>query len=301
MTEVTRVPSAQDSRAAQATSPAAPGSSWGRTARQLREHWELALAAVLALGICLLTAFPGMFEFASPGAVSLLDRLQAPSGAHLLGTDELGRDELSRIIAGFRWSLGTAAIAVVISTIVGTALGVIGACWGGFPRWLVRRGLDIAIAFPFLVVAVVVIVVVGHSFLAVAVTLGIVLWPLFTRVTLAEGMVIAQQEYYLAARLMGVRPIRLVARHVIPGVRRTVLVLVSFAFADLILLQAALSLIGLGSPLGTATWGNMLAASEEYLVNAPWLMAAPAGTIVLVVVTANLLADGLSSYDSRQR
>lgn len=266
-----------------------------------RANPSLVVALVLVLAIAVMTLFPGLFEPYDPSATSLFERLQAPSWAHLLGTDELGRDELSRLIAGFPWSVGVSVVAVAIASLIGTIVGMVGATWAGAPRWLVRRILDITIAFPFLVLAVVVIVVVGHSFLAVAVTLGVVTWPLFARVTLAEAIVVAQADYVVGARLMGAGPVRRMARHILPGVRDTLMVLVSFSFADLILLQAALSFIGLGAPLGTPTWGNMLSDSEQYLTNAPWLLAAPALAIVFVVVAANLLADRLSAYQARQR
>lgn len=253
----------------------------------------LLVGTLLGLGVLVVTIFNTSLQPYNPTAVDLSSMEHGPSWAHLLGTDAVGRDELSRVLSGFPYSIGVAAIGVAISSASGTLLGLIGAAFGGWPRFLVRRAVDFGVAFPFLVVAVVIIVIVGHGFLAVAVTLGIVSWPIFTRVVFAQGLVAAEQDYVLAARLMGVGTLRRALRHILPAVRGTVLVMVAFVFADLLLLQAALAFIGLGPPLGSATWGNMLADAQDYLTQAPWMLVGPAAAIVIVVVTANLIGEGL--------
>jgi len=264
-----------------------------------RRNWSLIAGCVLAALIVLAAIFRGLIEPYAPGAEYLNQTLQGPSASHLLGTDSLGRDELSRVIAGLSWSLGVTSIAVAISGFLGTTIGLIGAGWSGWPRAIVRRVMDFGIAFPFLVIAVVIIVVVGHGFLALSVTLGVVSWPIFSRVTFAEGIAAAERDYVLAARLMGVSTLRRVLRHILPTIRGTILVMLAFMFADLILVEAALSFVGLGAPLGTPTWGNMLYESEQYMVQAPWLLAAPGIAIVIVVIAANLLGDGLAAYTGR--
>lgn len=281
--------------------PPSPARSHRKRNPSGHRNWSL-IAGVAAAAIILLSTFcRGLIEPDSPGAISLTQTLHAPSFAHLLGTDEFGRDEFSRVIAGLSWSLGVTSIAVAVSALIGTAIGLVGAGWPGWPRVLVRRTMDFGIAFPFLVIAVVIIVVVGHGFLALSLTLGVVSWPMFSRVTFAEGIAAAEQDYVLAARLMGVRPITRVIRHILPAIRGTIFVMLAFMFADLLLVEAALSFIGLGAPLGTPTWGNMLYESEQFLVTAPWLLAAPAVAIVVVVVTANLLGDGLATLGSGPR
>ena len=275
--------------------PELEGAAAGATSRRRRRHnWALDAGVLLAVAILAVAAFHTTVEPQSPSAQNLLGRLKGPSWSHLLGTDEVGRDELSRIIAGLPYTLGVTAIAVGIATTIGTTLGVVGAAWPRWPRFVVRRLVDFGIVFPFLVAAVVVLVIVGHGFVALSITLGAVTWPIFARVTLAEGLVAASQEYVLAARLMGVGPARRARRHLLPAMRRTVLVMMAFMFADLVLLQSALAFIGLSAAIGTPTWGNMLASSEQYLTRAPWLLAAPSGAIVLSVIVANLLGDGLA-------
>ena len=262
--------------------------------RRRRRNWSLLAGATLGILIVLITLLHNVIEPYPPSAINLVVEFNGLSWSHLLGTDELGRDEFSRVLAGFPFSIGVAAIGVIVSSVIGTILGLIGAGWPGWPRFVVRRFLDFGIAFPFLVTAVVVIVVVGNGFWQLALTLGIVTWPVFARVTLAQGSVIAEQEYVLAARLMGVRPIRRAIRHILPAMRGTIVVMVAFMFADLLLIQTGLAFVGLGAPLGTPTWGNLLHDSEQYLLNAPWMLAGPAVAIVLTVITANLIGDGLA-------
>jgi peptide/nickel transport system permease protein len=266
----------------------------GPRRRRRKRNWPLIVGLVLGLAIVVLTLFHSSIEPYDPGAINIGAFLHPPSGEHLLGTDELGRDELSRVIAGFPFSIGVATIGVLIASVIGTALGLIGAGWEGWPRFVVRRFVDFGIAFPFLVIAVVIIVVVGDGFWQLSATLGIVAWPIFTRVTLAQGLVTVEQEYVLAARLMSVSPFRRAIRHILPAMRGTIVVMLAFVFADLLLLQSGLAFIGLGAPLGTPTWGNLLQDSQQYLLNGSWLMAAPAGAIVLSVITANLIGDGLA-------
>jgi peptide/nickel transport system permease protein len=265
-----------------------------RPARRRDRNWSLLAGGILAALIAFATIFHSLLEPYPPGSPSLSSILKGPSSAHLLGTDSLGRDELSRVLAGLPWSIGITVVAVAIATTLGTLLGLAGVVYAGWPRFVVRRVTDFGIAFPLLVIAVVAIVVVGHGFIALAGTLGVVAWPIFARVTLAQGLSAATEDYVLAAQLMGVGPFRRALRHILPAIRHTLIAMVAFLFADLLLLEAALSYLGLGAPVGTPTWGNLLADSTQYLVNAPWLLAAPAGALVLVVVSANLLGDGLA-------
>lgn len=264
-------------------------------ARTWRNHnWSLIVGATLAVLILVVAAAHTLLEPYAPGNPSLGQLLKAPSAAHLLGTDSLGRDQLSRVLAGFPWSIGITVIAVAIAATLGSLLGLVGVVYAGWPRFVVRRLTDFGIAFPLLVVALVAIVIVGHGFIALAGTLGVVAWPVFARVTLAQGLSAAQEEYVLAAQLMGVGPLRRAVRHVLPAIRHTLIAMVAFLFADLLLLEAALSYLGLGAPIGDPTWGNLLSDSTQYLVNAPWLLAGPSIALVLVVVTANLLGEGLA-------
>jgi len=260
------------------------------------QNWSTAVGVLLTVGTVVVIAFHNWvapYNWSSP---DLGQALQGPSLSHLLGTDELGRDDLSMVLAGYPYSIGIGAVGAGLAALIGLATAVLASAW---PRWVgvvLERTSDAAIAMPFLVIAVVAIVVVGDGFWQTAIILGVVTWPLVARVALAEARVVLAQEYVLCSQLMGVGPLRRVVRHVLPEVLRTVVVMLPFLLSALILLEAALSVVGLGAPLGSPSWGNMLASSEDYLRNAPWLMAGPALALVVTVIAANLLGDALSRW-----
>lgn len=231
---------------------------------------------------------------------SLSQRLLSPfSGGHLLGTDKLGRDMFARVAAGFRWSVPVGLMSTSIAAALGVLVGVL-AGWN--ERWIrsvLARFMDVAISFPYLVLAVAVIAITGHGFWALALVLGLVSWVSFARVIYAETQRIKRREYVLAARLMGLRPSRILMTYVLRGLRQTIAVMYAFVFADLLVAEAGLSFLGVGAPLGEPSWGNMLAASREHLFTAPWLMYGPAAAVVLVVLSANLVGDGLIQHWGR--
>lgn len=261
----------------------------------------LLVGLVLATGLVLVALAQAWLVPYDPGATALADRLSAPDGAHLLGTDQLGRDLLSRVLTGFRWSLGVGVIATAVGATIGTTIGIVAGWSTGWVRSLLTRVVDLAISFPYLVIAIVVVALIGRGFWPLALTLGAVTWPTYARVVYAETLSLRTREYVLAARLVGASPTRTLLTHVLPGLRPTLLVLCAFQFADILVAESGLSFLGLGAPLGDPTWGNLLAESRAYLVDAPWLLLAPAGAIVLAVVTANLLGDGLSARRGRRQ
>ena len=259
------------------------------------------LPGLLALGLAglaltvLLTAFGVRVSGFDPAAQAPAQRLLPPgTGGHLLGTDQLGRDVFSRVAAGFRWSVSVGVLATCIAGLAGTASGVLAGWNEGWPRSVLTRLRDTAIAFPYLVLATAVIAVSGHGFRALVLILGLGAWVAFARVVYAETQSIKRREYVLAARLLGIPVPRILLTYVLRGLRPTLLVVAAFVFADLLVAEASLSFLGVGAPLGSASWGNMLAAAREYVFTAPWLLYAPAGAVVLVVMTANLIGDGLS-------
>lgn len=252
----------------------------------------LALAALLAI----IALTRSVLAPADPYATDLVDRLAAPlSPGHLLGTDQLGRDLLSRVLAGFGWSLGIGLVATALGATIGTTIGLLAGWSTGWPRTVLTRLVDLMISFPYLVIAIAIVAVVGRGFWPLALTLGLVSWPIYARVVYAETLSLRTREYVLAARLVGASPARTLFTHVVPGLRPTLQVLCAFQFADMLVAESGLSFLGLGAPLGTPTWGNMLADSRAYLVDAPWLLLAPAAAIVLAVVAGNLIGDGLTA------
>lgn len=256
----------------------------------------LGLGLVLAAVVCGLMVFRGVLASADPYGTALKHRLLSPGeDGHLLGTDQLGRDVWARVLAGFPRSLGVALLATSIGGLIGAAVGVYAGWTNGRVQLVIARFIDVGISFPYLVIAVTIIAVVGRGLLPLALTLGLVSWPTVARVIYAETLGLRTREYVMAARLAGVAPTRILLTHIVPGLRPTFLVLCAFQFADMLVAESSLSFLGLGAPLATPTWGNMLSDSRNYLSTAPWMMLAPAGAIVLAVITANTIGDGLAA------
>ena len=219
---------------------------------------------------------------------------------HIFGTDQLGRDLLFRVLGGLPWSLGISGVAVVCVAVIGTFIGLIGAWYTGIFRTIVLLGVASMIAMPFLVLALVVVAVVGRGFWPISLTMGFIAWTAVSRVIYAESRGLLTREYVLAARLFGVSKWSILIFHVLPGLRPTILVMAAFFFAVLLIIESALSFLGLGAPLNAPSWGNMLSDSRQYLVNAPWMMFVPAGAIVTAVISLNLIGDGFAEL-SRKR
>lgn len=249
--------------------------------------------AMLALLVVLALAGPWLAGIASD-FINLERRLLPPlSDGALLGTDQLGRDMLARLMAGLRWSLATATLATLIAFLLGLGFGMIAAAgkWPLAP--LVLQVTALAQAFPVFVLAAAVIAIVGSGFWAIVTTLGLVTWPAFARVVAAEAASLRTREYVLAAQMMHMPLWRLYAVHLLPGLVPSLATLVAFHVADMLIAESALSFLGIGAGLGQATWGTMLSESRAYLLTAPWMLLIPAAAVVIVVIAFNLVGDGL--------
>lgn len=261
----------------------------------------LLVAGLVGLAIVVVLTLWGI-EIAGfdPAKQDLRARLLAPlTDGHILGTDKLGKDVFARVAAGFRWSIPVGVVATAIATTIGTIVGMLAGWNEGWIRSTLSRFMEVAISFPYLVLAVAVITVAGRGFGALTLTLGLVAWVSVARVVYAETLKIRQREYVIAARLMGMSGRRILRTYVLRGIRPTLVVMAAFIFADLLVAEAGLSFLGLGAPLGEPSWGNMLADSRLNLFDAPWMMYAPAGAVVLTVLTANLIGDGLLQWWGR--
>lgn len=232
---------------------------------------------------------------------SLVARFRPPgSPGFALGTDQLGRPLLARALAGLPWSIGIASVATAISLGLGTLAGLLAAFHGGRVRRAIALAIDTVIAFPSLILAVTVIAMIGRGFWPVALTLGFATWPIAARVVQAEALGALARDYVTAARLLGVSGFAILVTHVLPAIRPTLFVMAAFLFADMLIIESALSFLGLGPPLSAPSWGNMLAESRQHLVRAPWMMLVPAALIVLAVTALNLLGDGLAAAARRR-
>jgi peptide/nickel transport system permease protein len=170
----------------------------------------------------------------------------------------------------------------------------------GWPRAVVRNLVDTVIAFPSLVIAVVVIALVGRGFWPAALVLGLATWPIVARVVFAEAQSVLQRDYVTAAGFLGVSRVAILHAHVLPALRPTLLVMAAFTFADMLIIESALSFLGLGAPISVPTWGNMLADSRQFLANAPWMMIVPGACIAFAAVALNLLGDGVAQAARRR-
>lgn len=257
-------------------------------------EWELWTGVALLGGILLLALIGPMLSPRDAQFVDLDHRFMPPlSPGHVLGTDQLGRDLLVRTLHGLRWSFATAACATSLAFLIGTPLGLLAGRSHSLAGKTIRQVTALAQSFPVFVLAVSVVAIVGNGFIALAAILGLVTWPVFCRVVQAETASLFQREYVLAAGMLQMSSWRLYFSHILPGLTASLTVLVPFHFADMLIAESALSFLGIGAPLGAATWGNMLQESRSYLLNAPWIMLVPAGAVVILVITANLLGDGL--------
>ena len=228
-----------------------------------------------------------------PDLVVVPNRFQGPGGSYLLGTDQFGRDELSRIMAGARNTLLVGIVTIVIAIGVGVPLGGLAALYRGPLEEVTMRLSDVLLAFPALLLAMLFAAVFRPSTVTAMAAIGIAFVPVFARVVRGAGLQVMEMDYVTAARTFGSRGWWILLRHLLPNVSSVLIVQGTIAFAVAILAEAALSYLGLGTPPPTASWGRMLSDSQNYLFQAPLLALWPGVAIALSVLGFNLLGDGL--------
>jgi peptide/nickel transport system permease protein len=236
-----------------------------------------------------------------PTEQSLMDRLQPPgTEGYLLGTDQLGRDVLSRLIHGARISLFIGFVVMALTAVVGVAIGLFSGYMGGKVDTVIMRIVDIWLAFPFLLMAIALVAVLGRGLDKLVFALVLSGWPGFARPVRGEILQLREREYTLSAKVLGVSPFGIMFKHLLPNVMPTILVLAALDLGANILALAALSFLGLGMGAEVATWGGMLASGRNYVSSAWWLAALPGIAIFLVVMASNLIGDWLRDrYDPR--
>ncbi|GAV23077.1 nickel transporter permease [Carboxydothermus pertinax] len=255
-------------------------------------------AAVVGLIIVLLLIFTAIFApFLAPydpiNDGTLKDRLKAPSAEHLLGTDKLGRDILSRIIYGARISIEVGVISVGLALIIGTLMGLLSGYYGGFLDSLLMRIVDIIMAFPSILLAIAITSVLGPSLSNAMIAIGIVMVPSFARVVRSTVLSLKEMEFVEAARAVGASDFSILIRHILPNSLAPLIVQGTMSIGTAILDAAGLSFLGLGAQPPTPEWGAMLVDARELLVKAPWVAFFPGLAIMLNVLGFNLLGDGL--------
>ena len=238
----------------------------------------------------------------NPGRLRILQKLKAPLESGLLGTDHLGRDVLSMLMAGTINSLSISLLSVLVGMSIGTALGVAAAARRGLFESFVMRICDAMFAFPPILSAIMVGALLGPGALTAILAIGAFMVPVFARVTRGAALQIWAREYVLAARMAGRGGLSITAVHVIPNIASHIIIQAAIQLALAILTEAGLSFLGLGVPPPTPSWGRMLADSQTYLQLAPWLALAPGLAIAFAVLGLNLLGDGLRDLlDPRRR
>lgn len=277
-------------------------SFWFQALKRLRRNKGAIVGAVILGLLILATTFAPVLAPYDPIKQDLMRAMQPPSGDHLLGTDQFGRDILSRLLYGGRISLRIGLVSVGIAGSVGLTLGLISGYFGGWIDMLVSRVLDLMLAFPGILLALVIVSVIGPSLFNVMVAVGISSVPAYAR--LVRGTVLAVREtvYVEAARATGATDSAIMVRHILPNVLAPVIVLATLGIAGAILSGAALSFLGLGAQPPTPEWGAVLSDGRNYLRLAWWISTFPGIAIMITVLSINLLGDGLrDALDPRMK
>jgi ABC-type dipeptide/oligopeptide/nickel transport system permease subunit len=269
---------------------------------QLMKNRSALVGGIVLTFIIIVALLAPLLAPEDPVAQDYTRVLTEPSGAHLFGTDQFGRDILSRIIIGSRQSLAVAAIAIAIAASVGTLLGLLSGFFGGWIDTIIQRVIDVLLAFPGILFAMAVVAILGPGLLNAMIAVGISLIPSYAR--MVRGSVLSQKEnaFVDAARLCGAGNTRILFRHILPNVLGPIMVLVTISIAWAILIGASLSFLGLGAQLPEPEWGLDLSMAREYLREAWWMTTFPGLAIMITVVSVNLIGEGLrDALDPRTR
>lgn len=266
--------------------------------RRVFGHQGLLIGLVVLILLSLVAIFAPMLAPHDPYAQSLMNRMEPPvfmggTWEHPLGTDHLGRDYLSRLIYGARVSLMIGAVAALISGVIGTAMGVAAGYFGGKVDMVVTFLINVRLAMPVVLVALAVVAILGGSLEVVIVVLGLLLWDRFAVVMRASTMQVRRREYVAAAQVIGASTPRILLSEIMPNIANNLIVVVTLEMAHAILLEAALSFLGLGVQPPTPSWGLMVSEGKNMMLFEPWLVLIPGAVLFVLVLAINLMGDGL--------
>jgi peptide/nickel transport system permease protein len=256
------------------------------------------LPAIVLLLLVVAAIFAPQLAPYDPLHTSLTERLQPPafaggSDAHLLGTDKLGRDVLSRIIFGSRVSLSVSLLVILVTSTIGTTLGILGGYLGGWVDGLLMRITDISLAFPGILIALLLAVTLGPSLNTVVLSISLLGWAPYARLIRGEVLKLRTADFVLQARIMGCSPVRIMVTHIFPNIVNPLLILATLFLGGVILLESTLSYLGAGIPPPIATWGSMVSDGRSLIDTAWWISFFPGLAIGLVVLSGNFLGDWL--------
>ena len=267
----------------------------------LRFKWGL-VAAFVMLVIVGSAAFAPWISPYDPVTVDIRHRLGPPAfmdggtRAHVLGTDQVGRDLLARMIYGGRVSLIIGVAAVLISSTIGVLLGLAAGYFGSRVDWAIMTVINVMLTFPFVLLALAVIAVLGSSLVNMIVVLGVTDWPLYARVIRAETLAIRERDFIVAGRALGMSHLRIVFRQILPNLVSVIVVIATLQVARVIILESFLSFLGLGVQPPTPAWGNMLGEGRLYMLNSWWIAAFPGLAIFTTTLAINLMGNALRDW-----
>lgn len=272
---------------------AAPPSSFLKDIATAYRRNRLATLGAVIVAILVLTAlFAPMLSPYDPFEIDLDLMTQAPSHAHWLGTDQFGRDLLTRIMFGTRISLWIGIVPTLLSMALGTTLGLIGGFYGGRIDTAIMRLCDMVLAFPSLLLAMVVMYTLGASLVNIFIALAVVGWAGTARVVRSQVLALREKEFVEAARAIGVRNRVIMVRHILPNCLPALIVLFTLGIPGAIMSEATLSFLGVGAQPPTPSWGLIITSGKEYLFSAPWIAIAPGVFILVTVLAFNFMGDG---------
>jgi peptide/nickel transport system permease protein len=270
-----------------------PGASVVQVLRRMRRVRFATLGIVVVACVVFLALFAGLLAPLDPIKPDLNRSLEPPGLSHLLGTDDLGRDILSRVIYGARISLLAGVVSVAIAFLGGVGLGVISGYWGGWVDNVIMRLMDSLLSFPAIVLALAIAAAIGAGLTNVMIAIGIVNTPTFARLARGQTLAVRELDYVGAARVLGARDLRIVRVHLLPNIAAPLIVQTSLSVAFAILAEASLSFLGFGVKPPEPSWGSMVSMGRGYLQQAPWLVFGPGAAIFITVMGFNFVGDAL--------
>ncbi len=281
-----------------AAAPALSGAGWRRL---WRLKWGMGGAAIF-LAIVLSAVFAPWIAPHDPVIVDIRHRMGPPAWMeggtreHVLGTDQIGRDLLSRVIWGGRVSLVVGVTAVLLSSTIGILFGLAAGYFGGRLDWSIMTFINVMLTFPFVLLALAVIAVLGPSMPNMIIVLGVTGWPVYARVVRAETLALREREFVLAARALGGSHTRIVFRQILPNLISPIVVIATLQIAQVIILESFLSFLGLGVQPPTPAWGNMLGEGRVYMLNSWWIATFPGLAIFVTTLAINLMGNALRDW-----
>lgn len=264
--------------------------------KDILKNKQLVIGSIIVVFIIFMAVFAPLIAPYDPLNNNLMVALERPGGNHLLGTDSLGRDQLSRIIYGSRISLILGFTTQLINTIIGVTLGITAGYFGGKIDNFIMSLTNVMLSIPAIILGLTIMAVLGPGLINIFIALGFTLWTYTCRLARAQTMVIKEKEFVKAAEALGATRWRIAIKHIIPHIMGPVLVIATFGAASAILLEASLSFLGIGIQPPAPSWGAMLSRGREYIWTAPWLMIYPGVFLMLTILGLNLMGDGLRDY-----